>query len=1108
MATIQSAQAFLDEAYSKLDLFGGELLDPTDTPSDELTTQQWIDKGDWLSLARKVRAQKIFFVDNNPVIVFAKINGSDVDALRTKFNEVWCMARPILLFLANENSLTVYNLTKPPSRTRDEWIRTSPELSTVRTIKEVARELHKYRREQIESGRLFEDKHFGSPTHRADQTLIENLRLLRASLHADGLKGTKLKYAHALIGRSIFIRYLEDRGILTREYFESVAKKSDKWQRLLQTHQPLLDINSRMDNVLYFRVLNDKEFTYALFAQLAHDFNGDMFPTDNAEKHTIEPNHLDLLRQFLRGEAGPQRNLFFWAYRFDIIPIELISSIYEEFYHIETRASDGTGTHYTPASLVEFLVSQTLTADRLATNPRVIDTAAGSGIFLVESFRRMIRYERLRRNGRKLTFRSLQKILRNQIAGIEINQEAVRVAAFSLYLALLHYQKPPDILRHIAKGNRLPHLIYRNGTRETDKHLNCLISGDAFDIASIVADPKVRRRFTSNCADVVVGNPPWGAANEKLGVETANVALEWCRERNLPVSDKERSQAFIWRTLDLLKNGGVAGLLVSTGILYKKLRGSHDFRDTWLRAVRLQRVVNFAHVRDVFFKGPSREVDAISPFASIEFQKASAQEPNHLVHYWSAKRTAQVEQLQAVVLSEPDFHLIPQEDLRADSDLWKVYWWGSHRDAALIGSLKLNPKLRDFCDPKSSGQGFSSAIKETKPTPTWLLEYKYLPANRFQRYGPLHDDDFTSVPPRVKRVGKREAYEGIRLLIKHGISQTSDDKGQIVARVETASFCFSNSINGLKLLHRVEYWEYLVILGIVWSSLARYYFFLTASKWGMWHFGIHKDELLDLPIMIPDSEKLRNRICQIVERLRAWNPARRSVLNPYGKPSHQITADRQSLESDLNDAIFDLYKLTEAERDLVRDMCEIGIEFLYRSSSSRAAQPITVSQKQVFGVYSDLPEDRASQGSLQAYLHSFLKIWNGQLLPEGQLQWHVIQPAGDFPLIAITFLFEPSPQQSQVFASEYDEWIRVIHSLETDLLYPVDGKQIYIDGMVRAVTSNSIIIIKRNELRLWTRSMAREDAEATLVQAMNLQEAGGIIRDHVSSSHDGLPLVG
>ena len=50
------------------------------------------------------------------------------------------------------------------------------------------------------------------------------------------------------------------------------------------------------------------------------------------------------------------------------------------------------------------------------------------------------------------------------------------------------------------------------------------------------------------------------------------------------------------------------------------------------------------------------------------------------------------------------------------------------------------------------------------------------------------------------------------------------------------------------------------------------------------------------------------------------------------------------------------------------------------------------------------------------------------------------------------------------------------------------SRRIFIDGVVRIVSETEIIVIKRNERRFWTASMAREDAEATVKQAMELQE--------------------
>ncbi len=60
-------------------------------------------------------------------------------------------------------------------------------------------------------------------------------------------------------------------------------------------------------------------------------------------------------------------------------------SIYEEIYHPEVdkekckkpTKKSSEGAYYTPPALVEFLVNQILTPDRLKTKPRILDPACG-----------------------------------------------------------------------------------------------------------------------------------------------------------------------------------------------------------------------------------------------------------------------------------------------------------------------------------------------------------------------------------------------------------------------------------------------------------------------------------------------------------------------------------------------------------------------------------------------------------------------------------------------------------------------------------------------------------------------------------------------------------
>jgi len=1090
-----SASELLEAVYTALDLKQGELLSADFSPTKE-TLEKWLDKGDWLSLASHVGAEKIFFVKDDPVIVFAKSESQEPANLRKIFNKIWCMARPQRLFLATDGELAVYDLTNPPVQKDEDWEKNKP-LNLVSRISDVAEELNSYRRENIESGRLFEEKHFGKDSQRADDLLIRDLKTVRSELTNSNLNNPlDRKYAHALIGRSIFIRYLEDRKILTRAYFDNVANNSPEWKSILDEPLNKPDIDLDMENCLYPRVLENKEFTYALFDRLSEDFNGDMFPSDPDERKAVGINHLKLLQGFLRGDTDEQQSLFFWAYRFDIIPIELISSIYEEFYLTANADTGNHGTHYTPSSLVRFVLSQVLTPECLKKKPRILDPCCGSGIFLVEAFRRIVRYNFFKK-GEMPSSTELRTIIKDQLAGIEINEEAIRVAAFSLYLALLHFQTPPAIWEQIKKGKRLPSLKYQQNASGTGERFNNLIEANAFDIAAKINDINVLKKFSSDCADVVVGNPPWGQPKkgDKIGTDILQKALDWCEEKSFPVGDKERSQAFIWKTLDFLKTEGVASLLVSTGVFFKNHENSQKFRRQWLSSIKLIEIINFSHVRDIFFSG------AKSPFASVVFQKPNKFELQYqVVNYFSAKKSSQAVRLKSVVLSYTDLQRVQQIDLFENDKLWKIYWWGNHRDLALINTLGLHTNLKKFCDLKKTGWGFSLGNKSQLSD--WLYKYMEIPTEDISRYGNINQNKLKKTPLKVERRGKSEdLYCGQRILVKRGISQSSLPKGQIVVRLESQEFAFRNSIYCVKLTEPDD-WKYNIILAILWSSLARYYFFLTTSNWGLWHHEIQYGELLDLPICFPSSQQAINRILHIVDRLKGINLSRNKVLKSSKTIQLEIGIDAprytnhfeeiKHLEYELDQAIFDLYELRMSERDLIRDMCDVGIEFFYNEIESEAIKPIIrvtpICNYGLLQTIQSVPDSELSP-DIKDYLRIFLSTWNRELYPEGEFSWQVILSDKSATMLCVVFSTQEMGHLPHLAKDDDGEWAETLKKLENNLLTPYKSSHVYIDGIVRAVTDTDIIIIKRNEKRLWTKSMAREDVEATLLQAINLQES-------------------
>lgn len=1036
---------FLSVVYDQLDFNGGQLFDVISQPSKKIAQDDWLNKGEWLTAAKSAGAEKVFFVDNNPVVIFAKCENKD-DKINC-FNRLWSLARPRVLFLECDGDLSVIDLAQKPVR-QDEERSELRSIETLCKVKAVAEQLQDYHRDNIESGKVFEKGRFGDIKHRADKSLIADLKMVRSELMGAGLNGDKLRYAHALIGRSIFIRYLEDRKILTEDYFKKVARKKVGWSDLINNPSPRDKLDFSKIHALYPKVLQDKEFTYALFASLSKDFNGDMFPGIEQEEQHVKIKHLKLIQDLVYGSVGIQKKLFFFSYKFDIIPLDLISALYEEFYHsISNESEKGSkarqdGAYYTPPVLAEFVLSRVLTVKQLQKQPRVLDPACGSGIFLVEAFRRMVRYKWQKKRS-SLDFNELIEILSNQISGIEVNEEAARITAFSLYLALLHYLDPPSIQQHIRNGNRLPNLLAfeeRNNNQTNSIYVTNAFSVDTNDLGAV---------------DIIVGNPPWGAPGKNAEAPTKErhqVVLDWCKSNSYPIGDKEPSQAFLWRSLDFLKEGGCCALLTSAGVLFKHSAQARAFRREWMNRVHLKEVFNFVHVRKFFFK------EATSPFIMIHFAKED--QGKHPVEYWSAKQVLGLKKTQAVLFSKYDRSYLVGQDL-TDNKTWKVNWFGRYSDAEFLKQLGHLKLLGSLVENTCYGRGFQKGNQ--KIDSDWLLEFKELPTDNLTRYKPL--GKFIEPPSKVEARGKsREIYTGERILIKRGISQKNNLRHQIVSRYVNDDFCFRNSIHCIKL---PESSDNLLFQGILWSSFTRYYLFNSSSSWGLWHDEIHLEEVLNIPIPSSMAGKKAKNIISIVNKLRDDQAQGKNLFHPDGTPIEEIGKQHCKWEVELDDAVFDLYEFSEEQRDLIRNCCEVTLPFFYQPYRSVGVSPAI---------------KNGDTSWIQSYAEAFSRRWKPYLNSDEVMRADVhIGASGNM----LAFEFYPADiGDGWNLIPKNKAWGHILEEIGKALPRPMGTSQIVLDGVVHAISDDAIIIIKRNEKRFWTRSSAREDAGSTLCKRM------------------------
>ena len=309
---------------------------------------------------------------------------------------------------------------------------------------------------------------------RVNERLFQNIKEVRYYLtNENELNHLNDKQANSLILRLIFIRYLIDRGIKIDDSFISGKTTNDK----RKSFSALIKEPKRLNEL--FVNLNDK-------------FNGVLFIELDIQLNQIQS---DFLANVFKGELQEQDSLFdgyfFEIFDFSIIPVEVISGIYESLIDEETRELNSAV--YTPSFLVDYILTDTI-EDYLnkseSSECTIFEVAVGSGIFLVQSLRRMIEKE-IELNGKddKEAFSNkIRDIAKNNLFGIDINREALKVTCFSIYIALLDYQEPKDVEKY-----PFPYLLDEN-----------LFEANFFDTTH-----KFNEVVKQSKPKFILGNPPW-----------------------------------------------------------------------------------------------------------------------------------------------------------------------------------------------------------------------------------------------------------------------------------------------------------------------------------------------------------------------------------------------------------------------------------------------------------------------------------------------------------------------------------------------------------------------------------------------------------------------
>lgn len=443
-------------------------------------------------------------------------------------------------------------------------------------------------------------------------------------------------FAVKLILRLIFIRYLIDRGV-------DIAYKK-------------LTGNISQSQSHFLEILHDKKELYTFFAYLKKRFNGNLFELyetcDCTEYDLLEQSALDILHDLVAGNLvmlSGQTSLFPF-YDFNIIPVELISSIYERFLGAEQKKSDKA--FYTPPFLADYVLKQTVAPFlEKNSNCKVLDPACGSGIFLVETARMLI--ERcIELNPDTFDDEMLITTITENIWGIDKNPDAVAVAVFSLYLTILDY-KDPKTLRNFL----LPPLENKN------LFICDFFSSDAETFLDDIG------------FDFIIGNPPWGSVAGQHEV--------YCRDNNLPICRKEISRSFVLRVKDFSAANTCCCLIVTSKLFYNKLSPAVDFRKWLLMKTKISKYIETAPVRELLFSS------AVGPAGIIvcQFNESVEENIKNEICHITLMPNVYFKLFRIIATEKNNYKYVPQALLFENDWAWKTLVFGYSQDFRTIKSL-------------------------------------------------------------------------------------------------------------------------------------------------------------------------------------------------------------------------------------------------------------------------------------------------------------------------------------------------------------------------------------------------------------------------------------
>lgn len=790
--------------------------------------------------------------------------------------KLWSSGVVPFFCLVSDSEIKIFSCTQKAERKKNELV-VKP-LDTLELLADVqdSYDYKKYSAKLFDNGTFWEQEQNqvlldikNSPY----QTLLEGLLRARKYLEKEKEKLGIINNTtiSKLLIMCVLVKYLEE-------------KQDDKGRKLLEIERDLY--NQFPDSEQFTDILRNGQ-SVPFFAYLSKKFNGKIFHLTDTEKEELIQANLTYVAQIFDANIEESGQYVIWKlYSFNHLPIELISGIYEAF--LTRDRVDRNDIVYTPPYLVNFLVDECMPIYKAQEffsdeNFKVLDPSCGSGIFLVAALKRMVQWKAILHYNQTGEVKypdqeTIKRIIRNNIFGVDIEQEATLISIFSLSIALCDKLSPMQIWEDL---------------RFDDLSINNIQTKNFFQFFN---------ETPAESFDLVIGNPPFNPPKEtKNSSFSKNILLNFGIKPSYPIHDDNLALLFWDTAIQLCKSQKSICLILPSGAwLYNN--NALEYRKHFLQTYDVKKVIDFTHLRDILFHGSAK----VAVCATIAQNQQPSKE--NLLHI-AIKRSSVAEKRVYFEIDHYDFHKVNYDTALNNQFVWKANLLGiGNRLLRLINRLYNLRSLEEYLEEKKKSNGWefgegyqigshgtrseeellSSGFKKAE----WITGKKTVEAKDFNEFG-IKTSIETETIFEYPKSRDKEIFSPPHILIKENLGQ---EKIPIVFSDEY--LCFKNEIVGIHS-PQSDYpsLQQLFKTLIEKNQIFRFFSISISSRAGInkSHTPIYIKDILGLPY--PEDElDLELSQSETIVRDDVLNYLMKSGLDSKNSPLNQLVNENELSE--------------------------------------------------------------------------------------------------------------------------------------------------------------------------------------------------------------------